>query len=279
MMWQYIQCPQSLLAEKKKVTELDIRLQSSWYFACITETWGVFFLIWMATWNHCWLEFGDSTFILYLLVCLPEKEEILLWLLSWRVWTHTSIFQEAENVHLEASDHRAKRRSQMKKCNGSLVLRVLLWELSTCVLIPQEQSLFWNQTLFSSVRCLGSWSGQCIYLPLISKLQSVSDGTLALCLSPTDTVGYKVVLVLVLVFLLIMHHHPVSHVPNFCAKVQSLCLAFVRLFFFLICQKWSLLCLYLRKPKQWRTQQYSLKSPWKSVVELEAKVSFQFSDS
>lgn len=80
---------------KKEVTELDTRLQPSWYLARIIELWGfLFFLIWVATWNHCWLEFSDSSSILYhkvyYLVCLPEKEETWPWLLSERVvWTHT----------------------------------------------------------------------------------------------------------------------------------------------------------------------------------------------
>lgn len=63
--------------------------------------------------------------------------------------------------------------------------------------------------------------------PLISKLQSISDGTPVLCLSLIDTAGYKVLVVLVLAVLLTMHRRPVSHLPNFCAKVQSLCLAFL----------------------------------------------------
>lgn len=62
------------------------------------------------------------------------------------VWT---IFQEAENVHLKASDHRSKRRWGMKKCNDNLMLRVLLWEQSPYVLVVRQQSLSWDQTLFS----------------------------------------------------------------------------------------------------------------------------------
>lgn len=74
-----------------------------------------------------------------------------------------------------------------------------------------------------------------MYLPSTRfKITVCFYGTLVLCLSLIDTAGYKVVLVLVLVFLLIMHHHSVSHVPNFCAKAQSLCPAFfwLDLFFF-----------------------------------------------
>lgn len=155
-----------------------------------------------------------------------------LWLLSRRVvWTHTSIFQEAEDVPLEANDHWAKRWG-MKKCNHNLMLRVLLWEQIPYVLVPQEQSLSWNSTLFSSVRCLGSWSGQCICLSLISKLQSISHGTLILGFLLIDTAGYKVLFVLVLFFLLIMHRHSLAHLSNFCAKIQSLCLGFFGCFLF-----------------------------------------------
>lgn len=49
--------------------------------------------------------------------------------------------------------------------------------------------------------------------------------------------------------------------------------------FFQSTNMWRLLCLYFKKQKQWWVQQYSLNSSWISVVELEAKMSFQFSIS
>lgn len=201
-----------------------------------------FFLIWMATWNNWWLEFGDITFILYhkiyFLMCLPEKEEISLWLLSWRIaWTHTSIFQETQNVHLKASDHRHKRRWGMKKCSYNLMPGVLLWEQSPYVLVPQEQCFSWNQTLFSSVRYLGSWSRQCTYLPLIPELQSISDGTLVLCLSLIETAGYKVLFCSGFGFL--AYNAPSPSVTSAKILCQSLCVwllfgwAFFFFFFYL----------------------------------------------
>lgn len=72
-------------------------------------------------------------------------------------------------------------------------------------------------------------------------------------------------------FWLIMHHHPVSHLPNLCAKVYSLSLWGS----FWLANMWRLTFLYLRKPKQWWVQQLSLEPSWTAVVDLVAQVSFQ----
>lgn len=228
--------------KKKKVTKLDTRLQSSWNLACITEMWEFF------SFSFGWLPGIIADLNLVTAVLSFTMKSTFAGVLAWegRNLALTSELKSSLNscVHIWEGWECApggqwsqnQRRWGMKKCNYNLMLGVLLWEQSPYALVPQEQSLSWNQTLFSSVRCLGSWSGQCIYLPLIPKLQSISDGTLVLCLSLIDTAGYKVLFVMVWVFLLIMHHHPVSHLPIFCAKVQSLCLVFVWLFFFFICQ-------------------------------------------
>lgn len=104
------------------------------------------------------------------------------------------VFQEDVNVHQEARDHRTKRRCGMRKWNYNLMFRALLWEQSPHLLVPPEQSLVWNQALFSRLWWLSNCSGQWIYLPLIPKLQSISDGTLVLRSSwepLEDTAGYN----------------------------------------------------------------------------------------
>lgn len=121
------------------------------------------------------------------------------------------------------------KKMSHEEINYKLIVRPLLWEQGPDMLVPPEQSLVWNQALFSCVRWLSNHSGQWICLPLVPKLQSISDGTLVLhsSLEPLeDTAGYNVGV------LLIMPCHPVSHLPDFCAKIYSPPLWG----FFLICQ-------------------------------------------
>lgn len=187
--------PESFAGKKKKeiCRDLDFDNLDTLH---ILQKYGFFsfsYAIWKATYDHSWLEFGGSSFILYhktsCLKCLPRKEEIPVWFLSWS--DLSSVFQEVVIVHVETGDHRAKRRWGMRKYNYNLMVRALLWEQSPYMLVFPV----WNQSLFSCVRVLSGCSGQWIYLPPISNLQPVSDGALVLCssLEPLeDTSGYKI---------------------------------------------------------------------------------------
>lgn len=138
-MWQYAhtqpqRCPQSLSAEKKKVAEVDIRLRLSWYLAHITKMWG--FLL-----SHTpfgWLPTSMAVLNLVAAVlsftikptisgtCLGRKKSHSdFWAEEWFELIRP-VFQEDMNVHGEASDHRARRRWGMRKCNYNLMVRAVV---------------------------------------------------------------------------------------------------------------------------------------------------------
>lgn len=83
--------PESFAGKKKKeiCRDLDFDNLDTLH---ILQKYGFFsfsYAIWKATYDHSWLEFGGSSFILYhktsCLKSLPRKEEIPVWFLSWRV--------------------------------------------------------------------------------------------------------------------------------------------------------------------------------------------------